>query len=158
MSAGAAPAARRGRTLRLPLASAPPPGRVGVVHAEGVRVGLVWVDGELHALADACPHRGAPICSAGQLVPVVSLDGERALIGEADHVRCPWHRWDFDVRTGACRGAPHLRLKRFEVAIDGEEIAISLSPARGAGAGTGEGSAQRTAATARAAESEERRR
>lgn len=127
MSAAAVPARREGRTLRLPLASAPPPGRVGVVEASGLRVGLVWVDGELHALADACPHRGAPICSAGQLVPVVTLDGGRARVGVADHVRCPWHRWDFDVRTGACHGAPHLRLKRFDVSIDGEEVVISLA-------------------------------
>ena len=56
------------RTLRFPREAVPAPGEVRTVEADGRRVGLMWADGELYGLADACPHRGAPLCSAGTLV------------------------------------------------------------------------------------------
>ena len=67
----------RMRTLRFPREAAPAPGEVRTVEADGRRVGLMWVDGELYGLADACPHRGAPLCSAGTLVHRVESDGRQ---------------------------------------------------------------------------------
>src|SRR6185312_13620420 len=32
------------------------------------RIGIMRVGGQLHALADRCPHRGAPLCSFGEIV------------------------------------------------------------------------------------------
>ena len=64
------------RTLRFPRSMAPAPGKLATVESGGRRIGLAWVDGELYGLADACPHRGAPLCSAGSLVRrVESRDG-----------------------------------------------------------------------------------
>ncbi len=51
--------------------------------------------GEAFALADQCPHRGAPL-SAGHL----SEDGAI--------VACPYHGWRFRVADGACAGIPAL--------------------------------------------------
>lgn len=117
------------RTVRLPLELAPQPGQMAVVEAAGRRVGLVSLDGELHALADACPHRGAPLCSAGEIVAEVELaDGRVVLRESADHVRCPWHRWDFDVRSGVCASKPDLRVRRYAVRVEGAEIVVGLDP------------------------------
>ena len=119
------------RELRFPRAAAPAEGQVATVEAGGRRIGLVWVDGELHALADACPHRGAPLCSAGALVRRVESDGERVVrLARADRLRCPWHKWDFDVRTGACAEAPRLRVRRYRVWLEDDEIVVSLAPVR----------------------------
>jgi nitrite reductase (NADH) small subunit len=48
-------------------------------------IGLFNVEGELFALDGICPHQGGPLAQ-GQL-----RDGL---------VTCPWHGWQFDVRTG----------------------------------------------------------
>ena len=48
-------------------------------------VALFSVGGELFALDGVCPHQGGPL-------------GEGELIGCV--VTCPWHGWQFDVRTG----------------------------------------------------------
>ena len=50
-------------------------------------VALFNVDGEILALDNTCPHAGGPL-------------GEGTLDGEV--VECPWHGWEFNVRTGQC--------------------------------------------------------
>ena len=56
---------------------------VGQAHAAVFRA----PDDRVHALADSCPHAGAPL-SAGAL-----RDGV---------VVCTWHGWRFDPATGQC--------------------------------------------------------
>ena len=119
------------RELRFPRSAAPAPGKVRTVESGGRRIGLVWIDGELHGLADSCPHRSAPLCSAGTLVHRVEFDGERVVRREpADRLRCPWHKWEFDVRTGVCTEAPRMRVRRYRVRLEGDEIVVSLAPVR----------------------------
>ena len=119
------------RTLRFPRSAAPPPGKVATVESGGRRIGLVWVDGELHRLADACPHRGAPLCSAGSLVKRIDHEDGGIVVREpADRLRCPWHKWEFDVRTGACAEAPRMRVRRYRVWLEDDEIVVSLAPVR----------------------------
>jgi nitrite reductase/ring-hydroxylating ferredoxin subunit len=69
--------------------------------------------GELLAHATVCPHRLGP------------LGGSPLTDGQ---VRCPWHGYRFDVRTGGCLEVPGLRLPeapQVVVAADGE---VTLAP------------------------------
>lgn len=62
---------------------------------------LCRVEGEVHALADTCPHEAISL-SLGSLL------GHR--------LRCPLHGSEFDVRTGAVLSEPcEENLQRFEV-------------------------------------------
>ena len=54
-------------------------------------VALFNVDGEILATDNTCPHAGGPL-------------GEGILAG--DVVECPWHGWEFNVRTGQCLENP----------------------------------------------------
>ena len=45
------------------------------------------------AVLDVCPHLDLPLSAFGPL----PLEGGRLV--------CPWHRWQFDVRTGRCEYA-----------------------------------------------------
>jgi nitrite reductase/ring-hydroxylating ferredoxin subunit len=67
--------------------------------------------GELHALAGSCPHQGAPL-------------GYGALHGS--EIVCPWHAWAFDCRTGAHDYDPDIRLRKFPVIVEGEDIFADL--------------------------------
>lgn len=62
-----------------------PEGQGRVVEVGGTRVAVFNVDGELHALDNACRHKGGPL-------------GEGRLDGET--VTCPWHGWRYDVTSG----------------------------------------------------------
>jgi nitrite reductase (NADH) small subunit len=113
--------------LRLPLAEAPAHGERRMIEVGGRRVGLFRVRDELHALADRCPHRGAPLCSSGRIATGIELRDGRPALAEPDTlVRCPWHKWDFDIATGRCAVDARLRVRRYAVHVDGAEIVVSL--------------------------------
>ena len=121
--AGVLPAARRSRRLsewpsekracRSPTRRRR--GDVLMLDLGGHRVGLYRVEGTLHALADRCPHRGAPLCCR-QGRDADRGRGRRARARRAHSiVRCPWHKWEFDIATGRCarrRQAPGAAVRR----------------------------------------------
>lgn len=125
---------RPDRETRLELESAPAPGEIRLVQLGGRSVGLFNVDGTLHALADRCPHRGAPLCSRGAVVNAVTAGPEGVTL--SDHlalVRCPWHKWDFEIATGRCPVDDRMRVRRYRVEIDEDEIVVTLDlPSDGA--------------------------
>ena len=60
-------------------------------------------DDKVYAVLNFCPHRGAPLCegaAGGTLVP--SKPGEMIYGLEDEVVRCPWHGYEFSLKTGEC--------------------------------------------------------
>jgi 3-phenylpropionate/trans-cinnamate dioxygenase ferredoxin subunit len=115
------------REARLPLAQAPAEGERRLVDLGGRTVGVFRLDHGYVALADRCPHRGAPLCSSGEVVNAVEGLGDAAHVTrEASLVRCPWHKWDFDIASGRCTVDARLRVRRYAVRVEGEELVVSL--------------------------------
>ena len=67
-----------------------PEGRVKTVTAGTHSMALTHIDGEFTAMDNRCPHQGGPL-GEGSI--------ERGESGEC-WLRCPWHGWDFDPKTG----------------------------------------------------------
>ena len=67
-----------------------PQGRVKTVTAGVHSMALTHIDGEFTAMDNRCPHQGGPL---GEGSVEVGKDGQCWL-------RCPWHGWDFDPKTG----------------------------------------------------------
>lgn len=88
------------------------PGKSACVVHNGEKVALFNVGGKIHALADACSHRGGPL-SEGEV--------------EGTVVTCPWHGACFDLETGAALGPPAVQgVKRYKVeAREGGGISLS---------------------------------
>jgi nitrite reductase/ring-hydroxylating ferredoxin subunit len=119
------------REARLPLADGPGEGEVRMIEVGRHRIGVFRSGGALHALADRCPHRGAPLCSAGVLATSIEAhDGRLELGPPSAIVRCPWHKWDFDLATGQCIVDARLRVRRYDVRVEDGEIVVSLGAAR----------------------------
>ncbi|HEY1368642.1 MAG TPA: Rieske 2Fe-2S domain-containing protein [Gaiellaceae bacterium] len=116
----------RERETRLPFAEAPAEGQVRVVEIGGHRVGLFRVEGSLYALADRCPHRGAPLCAGAVATPVEVTDGAVAIGKPASVVRCPWHKWDYEIATGRCLVDEKLRVRSYAVRLEGDDVVVSL--------------------------------
>jgi nitrite reductase (NADH) small subunit len=113
--------------VRISLADAPAAGEVRLLDLGGHRIGLYRVGDALHALADRCPHRGAPLCSSGRTVRGVRLnDGSPTRGAERAHLRCPWHKWDFDIATGRCLVHPDMRVRRYRVTIERGDVVVRL--------------------------------
>jgi 3-phenylpropionate/trans-cinnamate dioxygenase ferredoxin subunit len=97
-----------------------PPGTRRVVEIGGRMVGIFNVNGELFALLNRCPHQGAPLCEGrtfGFLKP--GQVGEFNYERPGEMLRCPWHGWEFDLRTGQSWFDPKLvRVRRYDVKIE----------------------------------------
>lgn len=72
-------------------------------------------DGSLHALVDKCLHQGGPL-SKGRLgaISTGSADvGDYRYEREGEFLRCPWHGFEYDIRTGCLTSDPTRCLNTF---------------------------------------------
>lgn len=81
------------------------------VEVEGHAIGLFRDGRSVYALDAVCPHRDGPLAE-GEL--------------DEDVVICPWHGWEFEVRTGACLTDPEHRVRRYSVQVVGDDVLVSL--------------------------------
>ena len=91
------------------------------VKAGGRDIALFRNGDEYHAIADRCPHEGASLC-AGRVVGLAtsSRPGEYRLERRGEMVRCPWHGWEFDLRTGQSWCDPdRVRVRAFGTSVAG---------------------------------------
>jgi len=114
-----------GREVRVPLGDAPSEGCVRIVEIDGHRIGLYRVGDAFFALADRCPHRGAPLCAGSVATAVEVRDGAVVLGTQNSIVRRPWHKWEFDIATGRALSDERLRVRRYDVQVRGDEVVVS---------------------------------
>jgi 3-phenylpropionate/trans-cinnamate dioxygenase ferredoxin subunit len=102
-----------------------PPGQRKIVTIAGREIGVFNLNGSFYALRNVCPHRNGPLCY-GRLRPLVvspgvyQLDHER----EDEILKCPWHQWEFDIKTGQALYDPNLRVKTYRVTQEGDDIVL----------------------------------
>ena len=106
-----------------------PPGERKMVRIGGKSgIGVFNVKGEFYALKNLCPHKGGPLCQ-GRLRPHVTSPDVYQLDHEAqgEVLKCPWHQWEFDLRTGKALYDSRLRAKTYPVTIEEDDIVLYLS-------------------------------
>ena len=97
-----------------------PPGKRKLVEVAGLSIGVFNVGGEYFALRNRCPHQGGPLCD-GRLSGFVTSPqpGEYRYTRPGEVVRCPWHGWEFDIRTGQSWCEPaRVRVRRYDVSVE----------------------------------------
>lgn len=78
-----------------------PVGGRKIVEIERRSVGVFNIGGEFFALRNACPHAGGPLCHGVLSGFIRSREpGQYDYIRRGEFLRCPWHQWEFDIRTG----------------------------------------------------------
>jgi 3-phenylpropionate/trans-cinnamate dioxygenase ferredoxin subunit len=102
-----------------------PPGSRKLVEIAGRPIAIFNVAGEFFALLDRCPHQGTSLCG-GKLIGLLESNepGEYRYTRRGEILRCPWHGWEFDLRTGQSYCEPaRVRTKTYEVVTkDGREL------------------------------------
>jgi nitrite reductase (NADH) small subunit len=89
----------------------PAAGQVREFVATGRPLCVANADGTICVLDGTCPHEGGPL-------------GEGTL--EEGTVVCPWHSLAFDVRTGAAKDDPELRVEVLEAKVENGELRVRL--------------------------------
>jgi nitrite reductase/ring-hydroxylating ferredoxin subunit len=97
-----------------------PPGERKVVEVAGRSIGVFNIAGEFFALRNTCPHQGGPLCR-GRLTGFVlaRVPGEYTYLRQGEILRCPWHGWEFDVKTGQSWFDPATtRVRSYKVSVE----------------------------------------
>lgn len=94
-------------------------------------IGIFLIDGEFYGWYNECTHRGGPVCQGRILMRVtepVAGDGTvrtQAYHATDRHIVCPWHGYEYNVKTGAHAGHAALKLRKAAVTVrDGEVYVV----------------------------------
>jgi nitrite reductase/ring-hydroxylating ferredoxin subunit len=111
-------------------------GSIRVVDVDGQEIGIARWKGELFAVANECPDQLGPLCE-GALRPLLTTHQTQGTIVVDESVpvvACPWHFWEFDLRTGiGLRYGSRAKIYRTDVS-DGRVFVMTGPGARAADA------------------------
>lgn len=107
-----------------------PVGARKIVEVGGRSIGVFNVAGEFYALRNVCPHQGAPLCQGaitGTAAPC--SPGEYSWEREGEIIVCPWHGWEFDIRTGRSLFNPfRTRVRSYPVSVEPADPRLETYP------------------------------
>jgi nitrite reductase/ring-hydroxylating ferredoxin subunit len=103
-----------------------------VIDVGETTIGIFRVGGNLYAYLNKCAHQGGPVCQ-GKIIPrVTEVIDERGeshgfAFDEARlHIVCPWHGFEYDIKTGEHPGQPAARLIRVPVEETADGIYVTV--------------------------------
>jgi nitrite reductase/ring-hydroxylating ferredoxin subunit len=102
-------------------------GQSKIVSVEGRSIGIYRIGDEYYALYNRCPHEGAQLCKGpvcGTTLPSKVYEYEFGRKGEL--VRCPWHGWEFEIKTGKSVFDEKVRTRSYKVQVDEGKIGIVI--------------------------------
>ncbi len=82
-----------------------------VAEVNGKSLAVFNVEGTFYVIDNTCIHRGGPL-------------GEGDLEGEV--VTCPWHGWEYNVKTGVSVNNPSACVASYSVVVEGDEVKVDL--------------------------------
>jgi 3-phenylpropionate/trans-cinnamate dioxygenase ferredoxin subunit len=90
-----------------------------IVRVGGREIGVFRIDGRYFAVRNRCPHQGGPLC-AGRIVPRIVSDepGSFRVDADAPLVVCPWHGWQYDMRSGKSYAPGDPGVKAYDVSVE----------------------------------------
>ena len=124
------------RTLkRFPVCSVTeiPPGSRRLIEIGGRSIGVFNVNNEFFAVRNRCPHQGGPLCighttglTRAKLEPgrVPDIVWER----DGEILRCPWHAWEFDLRSGEAVFGQGIRVATYRAYLEEGKTPPELPP------------------------------
>jgi nitrite reductase/ring-hydroxylating ferredoxin subunit len=101
-----------------------------IVTHGGLEIGVFHWQGNFYAYENLCLHQGGPCCEGVIMYKVEDVLGPdktwrgQTFSAEEAHFVCPWHGYEYDIKTGECAGNRRLRLRAFEVVRRGGDLYV----------------------------------
>ena len=96
-----------------------PAGGRKLVTVKGRSIAVFNLAGQFYGLLNRCPHQGGSLCE-GLItgLPMADQPGEYRMERLGEIIRCPWHGWEFDIRTGKSWCTPDkVAARRYPIEI-----------------------------------------
>ena len=101
---------------------------VTLVEAGGREVGIVRWNGSIYAVSNICTHQRGPLCRGslgGRLT--AGAPGKLDLDDETPVLACPWHGWEFDVRTGRALWDDRYAVRTYETRVEQGRVLVGIA-------------------------------
>jgi nitrite reductase/ring-hydroxylating ferredoxin subunit/multimeric flavodoxin WrbA len=90
-----------------------------IVQVGPQKVALFHFNNEISAIANACLHKAGPL---GLGLVENKYDGL--------YVTCPWHGWEYNIKTGSAPPGYKDQQALYEVKVEGGDILVSAAPVK----------------------------
>ena len=92
------------------------------------RIGIIrWRD-KFYGISNMCSHQGGPLCRGVLSAHITAAEpGKLAVDESVPLLACPWHGWEFDVRTGRALLDPKRRVRTYAVRVAGDRVLVETS-------------------------------
>jgi nitrite reductase/ring-hydroxylating ferredoxin subunit len=101
-----------------------------IVLMNNLEIGVFRQDGQFYAYANNCLHQGGPACEGLVIAKVEERiqpdQTSRGMYFSEDelHFVCPWHGYEYDIRTGEFVGNRKLKLKKYQIVQKGDDVFV----------------------------------
>ena len=94
-------------------------------------IGVFRHAGQFYAYSNFCLHAGGPACEGimvNKVVDIINPDRtyEGQTFSDELHFVCPWHGYEYDIKTGECAGDRKLKLRKYEVVRRGDDVFVVI--------------------------------
>jgi nitrite reductase/ring-hydroxylating ferredoxin subunit len=103
-----------------------------IADIDGREIGVFRIDGEYYAYPNVCQHQQGPLCE-GAVTGTVDADFDRDSLDlnidwtdEGEVLSCPWHGWEYHLRSGQCLSRPDMKLPSYPVEERDGVVVVSL--------------------------------
>lgn len=103
-----------------------PPGSRRVVSIGRRSIGVFNIDGAYYALSNVCPHAGGPLCLGDVTGTTEAKERHYDVewVRDGQIIRCPWHAWEVDIKTGRTLAGPEVTVRTFKVAVEDGQVVL----------------------------------
>lgn len=104
-----------------------PEGAFKMVEIDGRSIGVYNVKGDYVAVHNYCPHQGAALCRGPVCGTTLESQVYEYIYGrDQEIIRCPWHGWEFDLKTGKSLFSEKVRVRRYKVEVTEGQIGVVI--------------------------------
>ena len=89
----------------------PPEGEAGEFECQGKTICVARANGEVTAMDNVCLHRGGPLAQG---------------VVMGDKIVCPWHGWEFELKTGKLGAGTDAGVPVYRVQIEGNDVLVEI--------------------------------
>src|SRR5919198_5297593 len=106
-----------------------------IVRVGGREIGVFRVDDDrFYAVRNRCPHQGGPLCQGRVFGRIVADEPGQVTVDESKLlVVCPWHGWQYDMRTGQSYAPRDPAVKSYNVSVESGSMIQAATGEKGDG-------------------------
>ncbi len=98
-----------------------------IVEVNGRSIGIFNVNGDYYAMHNRCPHMGGALCAGPVTGTTLTTSKIEFEYGRKDEiVRCGWHDWEFDIKSGACLVNKRMRAKTYTIIQENGQLILHI--------------------------------